>query len=772
MDLSALNDKQREVVLHKDGPLLVLAGAGSGKTMAITNRIAYLMEQQGVNSNEILAITFTNKAATEMRERIEKLVGPKAKQMYVGTFHSMFAKFLRGYADRLGFTRSFSIVDMEDQIDTIKKAIDNCRYTYLSETLTPKNIHSKISRAKNELLDPETYVARYTDKEADIVADVWKEYQTLLRSNNSMDFDDILVNMVYILHQFDEVRTLLQDRFRYILVDEYQDTNHAQYEAVYLLANGHKNICVVGDDDQSIYSFRGADISNILNFEKDYPNVKVVRLEQNYRSTKHILDAANVVIAKNKNRKEKSLWTNQATGEKIIHYKAADNYDEARFVANEIKKQVEKYQLAYSDCAILYRASSLSRTIESVFREKNIPYKIYGGMRFYDRQEIKDVLAYLRLIVFPNDDLSFDRIINRPKRGIGKTTVTKIKELAQLHQISQIEVCKSVYQYEELARSSNKLSEFVELIERCQDRLYKNNDKLSDFVAFVEEETGLLQSIINEKENSKAVNTDRYENIKELLSEIADFEENYEDIRLAMSVLSLDEEVEEETDTSLISMLTTFLEQSALYTNMDQTVTDDDFVRVMTIHASKGLEFPVVFIVGFEEEIFPSRRSLNEVGGEEEERRLSYVAITRAKQRLYFTTSKLRAIYGTSKEYKDSRFITCIPDEYIKVIGTVHAPRKRNKNTPFSNFQIQQKQKPTNVVDFSKKAKTVINSMKRPKSQLEIDYEVGMKVQHPRFGAGVIESIEEIGNDQLLMIQFDMGIKKPMLGKQSKLTID
>ena len=686
--LEGLNPEQREAVLHDEGPLLILAGAGSGKTRVITHRIAWLIRVRGVSPWAILAITFTNKAAAEMKSRIADLVGPVTRSMWVGTFHSMFVRILRRHPLETGYSKSFAIIDTDDQRALVREIM---RDLNVDEKLFAVNaVHGAISRAKNRMQS----AAEYRDQAgADFrrrqIGEVFLRYQERLHANDTMDFDDILVETVHLFERHPEVLAAWQARFRYILVDEYQDTNLAQYRAVRLLAAAHRNICVVGDDDQSIYSFRGADIRNILEFEKDYRQTRVIKLERNYRSTGTILAAANAVIANNGSRKEKKLWTDAGEGEQITFLRAADHFEEARFIATEIERHVKDHVgHHWRDVAVLYRVNALSRSIELGLRERGIPYRIHGGLRFYDRREIKDVLAYLRLIQNPGDDLSLTRVINVPKRQIGLVTQEAVRSLAQREGLTMLEVCRRAGGYPELRRSAGRLLGFAALIEQLRRDLAASDLTLLEFVEHVVDRSGLMDEILNAGEKNREDSVERVQNLRELVSDAGEFESSFSLIgepeegatlelvtdedggeTLAIRLPEGSDAAEADAAIDLAVLLEGFLERATLYSAQDLTDENDDHVRLMTIHAAKGLEFPLVFLACAEDGIFPGRQAMTSPASLEEERRLAYVAITRAKERLYITTARSRMLYGYVQAQPVSMFVNEIPLAYMRQIG-------------------------------------------------------------------------------------------------------
>jgi DNA helicase-2/ATP-dependent DNA helicase PcrA len=639
LDLTSLNDPQRDAVLSTEGPLLVLAGAGSGKTRVLTFRIAHIVRDLGISPAEILAITFTNKAAAEMRERLGDLIGPGVRSMWVMTFHAMCVRMLRLDADLVGFTRSFSIYDEDDRKRMVKSVMADLE---ISEQRYPVNaIVNRISTAKNELVGPPEFSAKaFTplDKNA---AKTYERYQRRMRDANAMDFDDLLFEAYRLLAENPKVLESYRDRFRYISVDEYQDTNHSQYSITNLLADAYRNLMVVGDDDQSIYSWRGADIRNILEFEKDYPDAKVVKLEQNYRSTVNILTAANAVIAHNTGRKAKSLYTTNVEGERIAAYLAADERDEARFVTSEIDRLVRTGDYAYGDVALFYRTHAQSRVLEDLLLRTGVPYRIVGGTRFFDRAEIRDVMAYLKVVVNPADEISLRRIINTPRRGIGETTIDKIAFVSRERGVSFEDALRIAISEDWLdARARTRVSEFAELLDYVRSF---EAASLRDLVEAIVERSGLISALDAERTDEAA---QRADNIREFFGVVQEFSEAHPD-----------------------SDLPEFLEWLALRTDLDTLVEGESAVTMMTVHTAKGLEFPVVFIVGLEESIFPHANSMFDPVGLEEERRLMYVAITRARQRLYLAYAHSRSIYGSTQHNPASRFLAEMPEETLEKTG-------------------------------------------------------------------------------------------------------
>ena len=722
--LANLNKEQQAAVKTTEGPLLIMAGAGSGKTRVLTHRIAYLMAEKHVAPWNILAITFTNKAAREMKERVQALLGGAAEEVWISTFHSMCVRILRRDIDRIGINRNFSILDTTDQLSVIKNILKEKNID--PKKFEPRTILGAISSAKNELLTPEKFAKRASSYYEKIVSDVYEEYQQRLLRNHSLDFDDLIMTTIQLFERVPEVLEYYQYKFQYIHIDEYQDTNHAQYMLVKMLAARFQNICVVGDADQSIYRWRGADIQNILSFERDYPNAKVILLEQNYRSTKRILQAANEVIENNINRKPKRLWTENPEGKKIVYYEAMNEADEAQFVAGKIKEYVDGGKRRYSDFAILYRTNAQSRIIEEVFLKSNIPYQIVGGLKFYDRKEIKDILAYLRVIANPNDDISLLRIINVPKRGVGASSLDKIVRYASENELSIFEALAELEHIGLSARIAASLLEFRRQLEQWA--------QLQEYVSVTE----LVEEVLDKsgyREMLKAENTleaqSRLENIDEFLSVTKHFENVSE-------------------DKSLIAFLTDL----ALISDIDQlneaNGNSEDSVVLMTLHSAKGLEFPVVFLIGMEEGIFPHNRSLDDEDEMEEERRLAYVGITRAEEELFLTSAQMRTLFGNIHVNPVSRFIREIPEELMEMINrrTLHAAASQAKQTGFR----------TTMALGSAGGGTTV-------------WKVGDKADHKKWGIGTVVSVRGEGEDQELDIAFPspIGIKR-LLAKFAPIT--
>ena len=634
--LKGLNDKQYEAVVNTEGPCLVIAGAGSGKTKVLTHKIAYLIGEKQVLPWNILAITFTNKAANEMKERIENLVGDVAKDIWMGTFHSICVRILRRFIDRIGFDSSFIIFDTSDQRTLVKACVKSIGLD--DKMFTDRSVLSEISNAKNEMLDPEQYTVRANgDFRKEKIALVYEMYQKRLKENNAIDFDDIINYTIKILMDNPDILEYYSDKFKYVLVDEYQDTNKAQFTLVTLLASKNGNITVVGDNDQGIYSFRGADISNILNFERDFPGTKIIKLEQNYRCTGNILKAANAVIKNNEVTYKKELWTENEIGNLPTVYSANNEYDEGTYIAQQIEHLRREEYYKYSDFAVLYRMNTQSRAIEEILRRESIPYKIIGGLKFYERKEIKDIISYLRLIQNPADNLSLKRIINEPKRGIGKTSLDKIEEISNNSGVPMYEIIEHADQFG-LNRVFLNSREFVNAIEEL--RAKKDELSVSELIKETLKKSGYTKAL--ELENTIEAEN-RIENLDEFLTVAIEFEE---------------EEAE--------NGLSQFLEGITLSSDIDNLEEDEDYVTLMTLHSAKGLEFPVVFLVGMEEGIFPGYKSISEPKELEEERRLCYVGITRAKENLFLTCSKQRTIFGSTSYNQTSRFLKEIPEDLLE----------------------------------------------------------------------------------------------------------
>lgn len=725
--LDKLNERQKEAVLATEGPVLVLAGAGSGKTTVLVNRIAYMISEKHIRPWNILAITFTNKAAREMKDRIERLLGDTAKDMWIGTFHSVCVRILRSCIDLLGYSRDFVIYDTADTKTVMKECL---RELDIDEKSFPvRNVLSIISNAKNDLMDAATFENVYkSDYRMSIIAKIYYRYQTKLRKNNAVDFDDIILNTVKILSENPDVLSKYQDKFQYILVDEYQDTNNSQYLLINLLAQANRNLCVVGDDDQSIYKFRGANIGNILNFEDDYSDVQKITLDQNYRSTQNILDAANSVISNNKGRMGKSLWTSNGDGNKVFVYTGTNEYDEARYIARQIKKHFDE-QGSFSDCAILYRTNAQSRVIEEMLMRESVPYKVLSGLRFYDRKEIKDIIAYLRVVYNPNDDVSLARIINEPKRKIGNATLEKARNIAREKETSLYDVISHADDYPEFKTAIKKLLSFSEIIQSLIK--LKDTVTIEDLTGRILNDTGYMPELVMEDTTESKT---RIENLGEFISVITEFEKN------------------EETGNTLGE----FLENISLVSDIDGYDENEDSAVLMTIHSAKGLEFPIVFLSGLEEGLFPGMRSMESDDDIEEERRLCYVAITRAKEQLYITKTISRTIHGKTMPTTASRFFKEIPVEYLEDKTTLQ-PKVAKL---MQDLGVRNAAAPKKEVYMTK---GFGSSVKSSGSTDYSKFKAGDAVEHRTFGRGEILKATPCGNDCILEIQFEsIGFKRLM----------
>ena len=728
--LEGLNPQQKEAVLHTEGPLLVLAGAGSGKTRVITHRIAYLIQEKGVAPWSILSLTFTNKAAREMRDRIEALIGARVLDIWSGTFHSCCVRILRREIERIGFNRDFVIYDTGDQETLIKDCLQ--RLGYNDRNFPPKQVLAYIGRAKDELISPEAYsINAAYDFRMRKISDIYTLYQKKLKANNALDFDDILLHTLNIFDKNPDVLAYYQDKFKYILVDEYQDTNTAQYMLVSMLAKKHRNICVVGDDDQSIYGWRGANMQNILDFEKHFHGCRVIKLEQNYRSTERILDAANNVIKNNYGRKPKLLWTKNLTGEPVYVYKAFDERDEADFTAGMVRNAVARGDNNYGDFAVLYRINAQSRVFEDSFMKMGIPYRIIGAHKFYDRKEIKDIIAYLRVVNNPHDDISLKRIVNVPRRGIGKVTLDRAEQLAYDNGVSIYSILLEASKLSELTRASAKIKSFTDMLVKLRS-LAEYLD-LTELIKSVIDQSGIIKEL--EQEDTIEAKT-RIENIREFQSVVLDFVRN-----------------SEEEDPGLND----FLAHVSLIADVDTMADEQDRVVLMTMHSAKGLEFPIVFLAGMEEGVFPSYRSIGEESEMEEERRLCYVGITRAREKLFLTFTKSRTLFGNTTYNRQSRFIDEIPEDLLKYISENSDLIKSDVRKSVTN-QISADEWKQRTASFIKAA------------ELNTDELVaGTRVLHKKFGAGTITAREPEGSDFKLEIDFDQFGMKRLLASYAKL---
>ncbi|MCI8655319.1 MAG: DNA helicase PcrA [Clostridia bacterium] len=787
--LKELNDKQYEAVVKTEGPCLVIAGAGSGKTKVLTYKIAYLMSEKNVLPWNIIAITFTNKAANEMKERIVGLVGDAAKDLWMGTFHSICVRILRKFIDRIGFDSSFIIFDTSDQKTLVKQCMKELQID--DKTFSDRGILSEISNAKNEMLEPEQYSMRVgNDFRKSKIATVYELYQKKLRENNAIDFDDIINYTIKILMENPDVLEYYANKFKYVLVDEYQDTNKSQFTLITLFASVHGNITVVGDNDQSVYSFRGADITNILNFEKDFPGTQIIKLEQNYRCTGNILKIANEVIKNNEVKYEKKLWTENEEGKLPKVYLADNEYDEGTYIVEQIEHLRREEYYKYSDFAILYRMNTQSRAIEDILRRENIPYKIIGGLKFYERKEIKDTIAYLRLIQNTADNLSLNRIINEPKRGIGKTSLDNVAEIATQYNVSMYEVIKNANQYG-LNRVYLNSREFIDTMESLIAK--KDEVPVSKLIELTLNKTGYTKAL--ESENTVEADN-RIANLEEFLTVAIEFEEESADNRLS-----------------------DFLEGITLSSDLDNNEEEVDSVTLMTLHSAKGLEFPVVFLVGMEEGIFPGYQSMQEPKELEEERRLCYVGITRAKENLFLTCARQRTVFGSTSCNMISRFLNEIPEEMLDGAEEVFGTKKQTNNvfekTSFEDSKytwsygsknngniktykvpstvsqgvaatsIGQKTEITNSglfgrtangtsSSFKKTAESFLNSLNKRNTETDINlqqYQIGVRVYHKKFGEGTISTVEAEGDDLKVDIDFEKVGHKRLMAKYAGLEI-
>ena len=765
--INGLNDKQKEAVLATDGPCLVIAGAGSGKKKVLTHKIAYDIES-GIKPWNILAITFTNKAANEMKERIEKLIGDAAKDLWMGTFHSICVRILRRYIDRIGYKTDFVIFDTSDQKTLIKECLKTLKVD--DKIFTDRGVLSEISNGKNEMLEPKAYGVKYAgDFRKKTIGEIYELYQRRLRENNAIDFDDIINFTIKILSENPDVLDYYTEKFKYILVDEYQDTNKAQFTLVSLLASKYGNVTAVGDNDQGIYSFRGADISNILNFERDFPGTRIIKLEQNYRCTGNILKAANAVIKHNENKYDKKLWTENEEGHLPCIYCGEDEYDEGRYIVEQINHLKTEEYYKNSDFTILYRMNAQSRAIEDILMREGIPYKVIGGLKFYERKEIKDIIAYLRLIHNSADNLSLKRIINEPKRGIGKTSIEQIQEISDKTGNSMYEIIRNAQEYG-LTRVFSNSRDFIEQIEYLKSK--KDELKISDLIKETLNKTGYTKAL--ENENSVEAET-RIENLEEFLTVAIEFEEESADNTLAE-----------------------FLENITLSSDIDGMEDQDNSITLMTLHSAKGLEFPVVFLVGMEEGIFPGYKTIGEPQALEEERRLFYVGITRAKQYLYLTCAKHRTIFGSTSYNQVSRFVKEIPEEllegYAEVVERKSVDKEEFKDYGYrwsygkgqtvKTFKMSEEDKSAVAKTIGEQgtkseyqyrtAESFLNSIKQNNQTNDVDlskYQVGQRVYHKKFGEGTITKLEQEGNDVKVDLEFDKAGHKRLMAKFAGLEI-
>lgn len=758
--IEGLNDRQKEAVISTEGPCLVIAGAGSGKTKVLTHKIAYLISEKYVKPWNIIAITFTNKAANEMKERIQNIIGDAANDLWMGTFHSICVKILRKYIDRIGFDHSFLIFDTSDQKTLIKECLKDLKVD--DKLFTDRAVLSEISNGKNEMLEPKDYKIKYAgDFRRETIGNIYELYQQRLKENNALDFDDIINYTIKILTENPDVLEYYTEKFKYVLVDEYQDTNKAQFMLVSILASKYGNITVVGDNDQGIYSFRGADITNILNFEKDFPGTKIIKLEQNYRCTGNILKAANAVIKHNENKYEKKLWTANDEGELPSIYQSEDEYDEASYVVKQINHLKTEEYYKYSDFVVLYRMNSQSRAIEDILRREDIPYKIVGGLKFYERKEIKDIIAYLRLIYNTSDNISLKRIINEPKRGIGKTSLDNIQQISEQNGISMYEVIKNAEQFG-LNRVKANADDFINLIEELRTK--QNELSISELIKETLNKSGYTKAL--ELENSVEAES-KIQNLEEFLTVAIEFEEEFAD-----------------------NTLGEFLENITLSSDIDNVEDAENSVTLMTLHSAKGLEFPTVFLVGLEEGIFPGYKSIGEENALQEERRLFYVGITRAKEHLFLTCAKRRTIFGSTSYNAISRFVKEIPEELLNGYDKMQKEKVEDKfeNSDYgwkygnreskvktytfeTNSYEVKKQVPATAGFQYRTAESFLSSLNKKDSFDISKYQEGQRVYHKKFGEGTINKVEEEGEDYKIDINFDKVGHKRLMAKFAGLEI-
>lgn len=727
--LNGMNPRQKEAVLHTDGPLLLMAGAGSGKTRVLTHRIAYLIEEKEVNPWNILAITFTNKAAKEMKERVNAILASGGEDVWVSTFHSMCVRILRRDVDFIGYNRNFTIIDSSEQLTLMKRILKELNID--PKKYDPRSILGTISQAKNSLQTPQDFAKMQGSYYEEIVAKCYAAYQKELQYNQCMDFDDLIMNTIRLFEEHPDSLTYYQNKFHYIHVDEYQDTNHAQYTLVNLLAGRFRNLCVVGDADQSIYGWRGADMQNILDFEKDYPDAAVILLEQNYRSTKNILSAANQVIENNSNRKPKNLWTENKEGNKITYYRADNERDETRFIVDRVQEEIRSNHRNYGDFAILYRTNAQSRVMEETLLKANIPYKMVGGHKFYDRKEIKDILAYLNVLANPQDSISFERIVNSPKRGIGPGSIEKLRSFASLHEWPLLEAAQNVELANIGGKAGQQLGSFGEMIQEVTQMIpYLTVTELTKEVL---DRSGYLEDLkIQNTLEAQA----RIENLEEFLTVTQEFDKQFE------------QQNEEDADAPE-EKLTVFLNDLALVSDIDNLEEDASQVTLMTLHAAKGLEFPVVFLIGLEEGVFPLSRALMEESELEEERRLAYVGITRAEEALYLTNAFSRTLYGRTQYNRPSRFVEEIDQELLEIEGMRPTPKK----TPVFA-------KKTAAYSY-KQPETAVVSSKSATGGEKNSWKPGDKVKHKKWGLGTVVRVSGTSKDLELDVAFpSQGVKR------------
>lgn len=735
--LARMNDKQREAVLATEGPVLVMAGAGSGKTRVLTHRVAYLIEEKNVLPWHILAITFTNKAAREMKERIGKLLGESANDIWVSTFHALCVRILRRDIDKLGFNTAFTIADPGEQRTLMKRICEELNID--TKKFDPRQLLSAISNAKNAMLTPEEYEKRYQDPFRKMVGRAYRVYQRELETNQTLDFDDLIMKTIQLFKADPATLQYYQDKFQYIHVDEYQDTNDAQYELVHMLADGYHNLCVVGDADQSIYGWRGANMNNILNFEKDYPNATTIMLEQNYRSTQTILNAANEVIANNLKRKDKNLWTENGQGDKISYYRAQSEHDEAYYVVKKIQEQMREHGYKYGDFAVLYRTNAQSRVIEETFLKSSVPYTMVGGHKFYDRKEVRDILAYLTLVANPNDSMSFERVVNTPKRGIGPTSLDKLRQFAASTNSSLLTATQNIMMANDISTSvRNKLDGFAQEMTAIQEQA--DNLSITELTDLILDKTGYRKALQDEAEKSLQAQS-RLDNLDEFKSVTQEFDKNNAD-----------------DAANAQEKLTRFLTDLALVSPQDDIEDQENTVTLMTLHAAKGLEFPVVFLIGMEQSIFPMARALNNEEEEEEERRLAYVGITRAQKKLFLTNAMSRVLYGRIQRNPESEFIDEINDDLLEFDNS------QSMRTPFGSGRSGYNQRAATATTYrsgSTSHHSYASAGKRvaPKTNTgtgadKQSWSAGDKVKHKKWGIGTVVAVNGTGSDMELDIAF------------------
>lgn len=744
--LDALNPVQRDAAGHEHGPLLILAGAGSGKTRCLTYRVAYLIAR-GVPAHKILAVTFTNKAANEMRERILKLVGPGAQTCWIGTFHAVCARILRQDGEAINLPRDFVVFDDSDQLTLVREAMTELSID--TETYKPRGVLSEISHAKEELLGPAEYAALAQGANEKTIARIYPVYQRKLWQNHAVDFDDLILDTVQLLQSHPEVRDYYQSRFQHLLVDEYQDINRVQYELVKLLAAGHRNLCVVGDDDQSVYGWRGADVRFILAFEQDYPEAKVLKLEQNYRSTQTILDAAYHVVRHNRGRREKRLWTENPEGEPLICYAAEDEMEEARFVAQAVEEVVDGVRVRYGDFACLYRTNAQSRVLEDVFRRRRIPYRLVGSLRFYDRKEVRDLIAYLRLVQNPADSLSLKRVINAPSRSIGEKSMERLETFAGANDVSLFEAMRRAAKVEGLtARARAAVLEFVRVVDFVAG--YKTSLNVTGLLQELIDKTGYLRAL---KEENSTESLARAENVEELVTVTREFDEQ------------------------VGGDLTQFLEQMALISDQDTMKASLDSVVLMTLHAAKGLEFPIVFLCGMEEDVFPHFRSRDNDGEMQEERRLCYVGITRARQKLFLTYARRRTVFGQTKYQRPSRFLREIPEEYYHDLAKPVDERGRYEHVDDTDFASGGRvvgsrspaPPPARPAPPRMSPADAQKLLERYQKSAPGAFQPGNRVRHSHFGDGIVIRSSGTGDDEQVTVVFPGHGEKKLIAGYARL---